>query len=675
MAKIEKVRNIGVVAHIDAGKTTVTERFLFYSGKIHKIGEVHEGDTQMDWMPQERERGITITAAATLFTWRGHEMHLIDTPGHVDFTIEVERSLRVLDGAVVVFSAVDGVEPQSETVWHQADKFRVPRVAFINKMDRVGADFPAVVEEIRKRLGAKPAAVQLPIGAEDKHRGVIDLVRMKAVTFTGEETDPPEEGDIPAAMREEADAARERLLEAVSDVDDAIAEKFLEGAAISEDDLRAAIRRACIAVKLVPVLCGTALRNKGVQLLLDAVVDYLPSPVEVPPIEGVDPKHPEKKLSRPPDNKAPFAALAFKIAMDEGRKVVYLRIFSGTLRPGDDVYNVRAAQNEKVARLFQVHADKRERIERAGAGMIVAAMGLKHATTGDTLCATTAHILLERIDTYEPVISLAIEPETSSDKEKLDLGLGKMVEEDPTFRVNEDTETGQIIIRGMGELHLEIIVDRLTREYGVKARVGRPQVVFRETIGKAAEEAAKFERKLEEEQIYGSAKVRVAARPRRSGNLFSIKLPEFPPVPPHIAAAALQGVKEAAQSGAQGFPLEDIEVVVTGVDIREGASPETGTKIAASEAFRRACAAADPKLLEPIMAVEVVVAEEFLGGVIGDLNQRRGRIEDVGTRGEKRVISAKVPLQKMFGYSTDLRSLSQGRATYTMTFAEYDSWG
>jgi elongation factor G len=676
MAKIDKVRNIGVVAHIDAGKTTVSERFLFYSGKTHKIGEVHTGDTQMDWMPQERERGITITAATTVFVWKGHEIHLIDTPGHVDFTIEVERSLRVLDGAVVVFSAVDGVEPQSETVWRQADKFHVPRVAFVNKMDRVGADFDAVVEQIRTRLGARPAPVVLPIGAEDRHEGIVDLVAMKAITFTGEEADPPQVGEIPGELADAAAAARETLVEIVADGDDAIAEKFLEGQAISNDELRAALRKATIACKLVPVLAGTALRNKGVQPLLDAVVEYLPSPVELPPVHGVNPKKPEEKLERKPDDKAPFSALAFKIAMDEGRKVVFLRIFSGTLHPGDEVLNVRVGQNEKVARLFQLHADKRERIERAGAGMIVAAMGLKHATTGDTLCTSQAPILLERIDTYEPVISLAIEPETNADKEKLDLGLSKMVEEDPTFKVHEDPETAEIIIRGMGELHLDIIVDRLRREYGVKCRVGKPQVVLRETLSRAAEAEAKFERKLEEDHLFGQVKVRVAPRPRKAGSVFQARLPELPVVPPPIVEAALTGVREAALAGPKGgYPLEDIEVTVLGVTLHEGANVLVGTKIAAGEAFRRAAADADPSLLEPIMQVEVVTPEEFLGGAIGDLNARHGRIEDVGSRGLQRVIAAKVPLQKMFGYSTDLRSLSQGRATFSMQFAEYDSWG
>ena len=693
MAKIEKVRNIGIVAHIDAGKTTVTERMLFYSGKIHKIGEVHEGDTQMDWMPQERERGITITAATTMFTWRAHEVHLIDTPGHVDFTIEVERSLRVLDGAVVVFSAVDGVEPQSETVWHQADKFKVPRLAFVNKMDRVGADFDGVVAQIKKRLGMQPAPIQLPIGSEDKYEGLIDLVRMKAVIFTGEETDTPEESEIPAELRDAAQAAREQLIEAIADIDDAIAEKFLEGVEIPEADLKAALREGTLAVAIVPVLCGTALKNKGVQTLLDAVIDYLPSPVEVPPIEGVVPRTkfgkdknlpddaPLEKASRPPDDKAPLAALAFKIAMDDGRKVVYLRIFSGTLRPGDDILNVRVGQTEKVARLFQVHADKREKIDKAGAGMIVAAMGLKHATTGDTLCSPQAPILLERIDTYEPVISAAIEADSPSDKEKLDFGLVKMVEEDPTFRVHDDVETGQTIIRGMGELHLAIIADRLAREYGVKARTGKPQVVFRETIGKAAEHDAVFERKGDDGPgLYGHVKVRVAPRARRAGNTFATKLPELAPglpsVPAVLAQAALAGATDAAHSGpVGGYPLEDVEVTVIAVEHKEGVGNiEVGTKIAAAEAFRRACAEADPKLLEPIMLVEVVTPEEFLGAAIGDLNARRGRIEDVGARGPQRVIAAKVPLQKMFGYSTDLRSLSQGRATFTMQFAEYESW-
>ena len=675
VAKLDTVRNIGVVAHIDAGKTTVTERMLFYSGRIHKIGEVHQGETQMDWQDQERERGITITAATTAFPWAGHEIHLIDTPGHVDFTIEVERSLRVLDGAVVVFSAVDGVEPQSETVWHQADKFRVPRLAFVNKMDRVGAEFDSVVKEVRDRLGAHPAPIQLPIGAEDSFTGVVDLVAMRAITFTGGEADPPTVGAIAAELEDAAKGAREKLIEALADVDDAIAEKFLEGQAIETDELTSALRRATIAGKIVPVLAGTALRNKGVQPLLDAVCAYLPSPLDVPPVTGVDPKNPETTLRRSPDDKQPFSALAFKVAIVEGRKVVYMRVFSGVLKAGEDVLNVRENKKEKIARLFQVHANKRERIERASAGMIVAAMGLKLATTGDTLAAQNAPILLERIDTYEPVIAAAIEPETLSEKDKLDQSLAKLADEDPTFKVHEDPETGQTIIRGMGELHLEILVDRLGREFGSPAKIGRPQVVFRETVGRTGEATGKFERQTDTEFVFGQVRARVAPKERHSGCTFELDLPEEPPTSPVLAAAALEGVRQAAVSGPLGgYPLEDIAVTVLSVETREGATGDVGVKIAASEAFRRACTEAAPRLLEPIMEVEVVTPEESLGPVIGDLNQRRGRIEDVGSRGEKRLVSARVPLQKMFGYSTDLRSMSQGRAVFSMQFSSYESW-
>ncbi len=494
MAKIDLVRNLGVVAHIDAGKTTVSERFLFHSGKIHKVGEVHDGETEMDWMDQERERGITITAAATTFEWKKHEIHLIDTPGHVDFTIEVERSLRVLDGAVVVFCGVAGVQPQSETVWHQADKFRVPRLAFINKLDRVGASFPAVVADIRERLGANAVAVQLPIGTEEAFSGCIDLVAMKALMFSGEVTETPDIEEIPADIAAAAADARDQMIQALADLDDAIAVPYLDGKELTEAELKAAIRKATIAVKLVPVLGGTALRNKGIHPLLDAVIEYLPSPADVPPVTGVDPRNTAEKLVRMPKNNEPFAALAFKIAMDEGRKVVFLRIFSGTLEAGDEVLNVRTNKKEKVARLFRIHAAKRERLDKAVAGEIVAAAGLKDATTGDTLCDPKAPILLERIDTYEPVISQAIEAENAAAKERLDFALGKMVEEDPTFRVKDDADTGQTIISGMGELHLEIIVDRMKREYGVQARAGKPQVVFRETVLADGEGHATFER-------------------------------------------------------------------------------------------------------------------------------------------------------------------------------------
>ena len=680
-SKMSRVRNIGIVAHIDAGKTTVSERFLFYSGRIHKIGEVHEGEATMDWMPQERERGITITAAATSFTWDNHDIHLIDTPGHVDFTIEVERSLRVLDGAVVVFDGVSGVEPQSETVWRQADKFRVPRICFINKMDRAGADFGAAVTEIRERLGAKPIPIQLPIGAEDRFTGLIDLVRMRALYFSGDEEEGAREDDIPAAMADEVAAARDKLIEAAADVDDGIASSFLEGTPIEEAVLKAAIRKATIDCKIVPVLAGAALRNKGVQPLLDAVVDYLPSPLEVPPMKGTVPGT-EEPATRAPDDAAPFSALAFKVAMDEGRKAVYLRIYSGVLKPGDDVQNARTRKNEKVARLFSVHANRRERIERAVAGSIVVAMGLKDAGTGDTLASPKAPIIFERIDIYEPVIARAIEPKSQAEKEKLDFALAKMADEDPTFRWHEDAETGQTIIRGMGELHLDIIVDRLRREYGVEANVGRPQVVHRETLAKTAEAEARFERVVEDETLFGHARVRVAPRPRGAGNVLKMELARTAPTPgiklvetpQAILDAAMDGAREAMRSGPQGYPIEDIEVVITGVEFRPDASTPSGQKAAVGEALRQAWREAGTRLLEPIMRVEVTCPETNVGDVLGDLNARRAQIEDVGFRGEQRVITAKVPLRRMFGYSTDLRSATQGRATYSMTFDTYDAW-
>ena len=680
--KITRVRNIGIVAHIDAGKTTVSERFLFHAGRIHKIGEVHDGEAQMDWMPQERERGITITAAATSFAWRAHEIHLIDTPGHVDFTIEVERSLRVLDGAVVVFDGVSGVEPQSETVWRQADKFRVPRIAFINKMDRLGADFAGAVAEIRTRLGARPIPIQLPIGAEDKFTGVIDLVRMKALTFSGAETEEPVVGPIGDGQSVEAEAAREKLIEAAADFDDGIANAFLEGNPIDEAQLIAALRKGTIACGIVPVLAGAALRNKGVQPLLDAVCDYLPSPIDVPPVEGTVPGS-EEKVSRPPDDAAPLCALAFKVAMDEGRKAVYLRVYSGVIKAGEEVQNARTRKNEKVARLFSVHANRRERIERAGAGTIVVAMGLRDAGTGDTICAPRAPVLLERIDVTEPVIARAIEPKTQAEKEKLDFGLAKLADEDPTFRFGEDTETGQTIIRGMGELHLDIIVDRLRREYGVDANVGRPQVVHRETLAKAGTGEARFERVVDDETLFGHAKLRVAPRPRGAGNELRLELPKavvvpgaprVPETPQSIIDAAVEGAREAMRSGPEGYPVEDIEVVLTGIEYRPDASTPAGEKAAVGEALRGAFRDAGTRLLEPIMRVEITAPETNLGDVLGDLNARRAQIEDVGFRGQQRMIVAKVPLRRMFGYSTDLRSATQGRATYAMTFETYDAW-
>jgi elongation factor G len=681
-SKLARVRNIGIVAHIDAGKTTVSERFLFYAGRIHKIGEVHDGEAQMDWMPQERERGITITAAATSLEWRNHDIHLIDTPGHVDFTIEVERSLRVLDGAVVVFCGVSGVEPQSETVWRQADNFKVPRLAFINKMDRAGADYAAVVEEIRTRLGSRPVPIQLPIGAEERFTGIIDLVNEKALVFTGEEAEAPEEQPIPAEMVAEVAAARDKLIEAAADFDDAIANAYLEGQPITTAALKAALRKGTLACGLVPVLAGAALRNKGIQPLLDAVCDYLPSPTEVPPVTGHIPGT-EEVVSRPADDAAPFCALAFKVAMDEGRKTVYLRVYSGVIRAGDELLNPRTRRNEKVARLFSVHANRRERIERAGAGSIVVAMGLKDAGTGDTLCTSKAPIMLERIGIQEPVIARAIEPKTQAEKEKLDFGLGKLADEDPTFRFGEDPETGQMIIRGMGELHLDIMVDRLRREYGIEANVGRPQVVYRETVARPAEAEARFERTLDNETLFGHARVSVAPRPRGAGNVLRMALvrqdsppgaPRIPDPPPPILDAATEGAREAMRSGPQGYPFEDIEVVITAIEYRPETSSPPGERAAVGEALRQASREAGTRLLEPIMRVEVTSPEAHVGDALSDLNARRAQIEDVGYRGVQRVIIAKVPLRRMFGYSTDLRSATQGRASYSMQFEKYDAW-
>ena len=677
MAKLARVRNIGVVAHIDAGKTTVTERFLYYSGRIHRMGEVHDGEAQMDWMYQERERGITITAAATSFDWNKHEIHLIDTPGHVDFTMEVERSLRVLDGVVVVFCGVGGVEPQSETVWNQAEKFGVPRIAFVNKMDRVGADFDSVVEQMTERLGATPVPVQIPIGAEDNHVGLVDLIARKAHVWPNQsEDEDPRVEDVPPEMAEEVELARERMVEAAADVDDDLAEKYLEGEEIEPREIRQALRAGCLQNKLIPVFCGAALRNRGIQPLLDGVVDYLPSPLDVPSVAGVVPGS-DEQIQRQAHDKEPFAALAFKVQMEQGRKMVYLRVYSGTLQPGQEIFNVRLGKKEKVARLLQIHANRRERIKKCGAGSIVAAMGLKLAGTGDTLTAPDNPILLERIDAYETVISRAIEPRTLAEKEKLDFALAKISDEDPTFLVREDEETGQTLISGMGELHLDIIVDRLVREYKVEARVGKPQVMYRETISETGEGESTFSRKVEDEEMFGHARVRVEPLPRGGGTTFESLVPEEPYVPPVVLEAAMEGLRDAASSGVEsGFPLADVKVVLLETKLSEGgAAKPVGYIVAAGEAFRRACLAAKPRMLEPIMDVEVIVPDEFMGEVIGDLNSRGGQIEELGFRGAKRLVNGKIPMRQMFGYSTDVRSLTQGRATFTMQFAKFDTAG
>ncbi len=689
--KLDKVRNLGIVAHIDAGKTTVSERFLYYSGRIHKIGEVHEGETQMDWMPEERERGITITAAATTFSWAGHELHLIDTPGHVDFTIEVERSLRVLDGAVVVFSAVDGVEPQSETVWRQADKFHVPRLAFINKMDRVGADLVNVLDQMRTKVGARPALMQWPIYAEvasvstdAEFLGAVDLLTMTEFHYTGDQSDEPESRELAPERQDVAARWRDALIEAVADVDDKIAEMYLAGETIELDVLKAAIRRATIAQKIVPVFCGAALRNRGIQALLDGVVAYLPSPLDVPPVQGVRPGS-EELVTRHADDKEPLTALAFKVAMFEGRKTVFVRIYSGKLAAGDDVFNVRTGKNEKASRLFLVHADRREKLDEAGAGMIVAVMGLKDAATGDTLCKPGSPLLLERIDTYEPVISSAIELVSGADKDKLEQGLAKLTDEDPTFRVRTDEETGQLLISGMGELHLEIMHDRLAREYGVQTRLGRPQVMYRETVMRDATADGSIERinpDNETEVIFGEATVRVRPLPRGKG---LVVLDQVPPPPadmpgplrakyPIAQKAAREGLTEAVRMGPNGYPMEDVEATLLSITPRDDVKTDVGWRIAAQTALRKAISQAQPAQLEPIMDVEIVTPEEFLGDVLGDLASRRAAIEDVGVRGPARAIVAKLPLRALFGYATAVRSASQGRATFTMKFSRFDAW-
>ena len=682
MAKLERVRNIGVVAHIDAGKTTVTERFLYYSGRIHRMGEVHDGEAQMDWMPQEQERGITITAAATSFDWepgswdqrppavRGqHEIHLIDTPGHVDFTMEVERSLRVLDGVVAVFCGVGGVEPQSETVWNQAEKFGVPRIAFVNKMDRVGADFWRVVQEVEERLGAKTAALQIPMGAEDSFKGVVDLVLMEGIVWEGK-GEEPHRVPIPDDLQQAAEEAREKLVEVAAELDEELMDAYLEEQPMEPAQIHAALRKGCIDNTIVPVFCGSALRNRGVQPLLDAVVAYLPSPLDVPPMSGIVPGSGEEQIRKPHD-KEPLAALAFKVKMEQGRKMVYLRIYSGTLEPGAELLNVRQGKKEKVARLLKIHANRKERIKKCGAGSIVAAMGLKLAATGDTLTTEDHPLLLEQIDAYEPVISRAIEPRTQAEREKLDFALEKMTAEDPTFLVREDEETGQTLISGMGELHLDIIVDRLLLEYKVDARVGKPQVMYRETVKREGSAESTFQRQADDELIFGHARVKVEPLGRSAGVVFEPAVPAEPPVPESVLEAAMEGLNTAASTGESGYPLTDVKITLLATNLPEATSREVGYTVAAGEAFRRACGEAGSQLLEPIMDVEVIVPEEFMGEVIGDLQSRGGQIEDLGYRGDKRLVRCKVPMRVMFGYSTAVRSLSQGRANFTMQFAKF----
>ncbi|MFQ5682884.1 MAG: elongation factor G [Candidatus Binatia bacterium] len=670
---LNKTRNIGIMAHIDAGKTTTTERILYYTGINYKIGEVDEGTATMDWMVQEQERGITITSAATTCLWRDHRINIIDTPGHVDFTIEVERSLRVLDGTVAVFCSVGGVEPQTETVWRQADRYKVPRIAFINKMDRLGADFFRVVRMIQDRLGARPLPLQLPIGAEDHFQGIIDLLQMKAILWQEESLGAKYQvGPIPEDLVGQAEEYREKLLETVSDCDEPIMEKYLDGREITETELRKAIRKAGLELKVVPLFCGAAFKNKGVQPLLDAVVDYLPSPLDVPPVVGKHPGSQEEEVRLPEDN-APFSALAFKIVTDPFvGTLTFFRVYSGALFSGSSIYHSTKSRRERVGRLLKMHANKREEIKEVYAGDIAAAVGLRTATTGDTLCDETHPIILESIEFPEPVISIAIEPKSKADQEKLGLSLQKLTTEDPSFRVRTDEDTGQTIISGMGELHLEIIVDRLLREFNVRANVGKPQVAYKETVRKAVETEGKFIRQTGGRGQYGHVNIKLEPQPAGEGFEFRDAI-KGGSIPREYIPAVEKGIREATESGAMaGYPVVDVKVTLLDGSYHDVDSSEIAFKIAGSMAFKDAISKARPVLLEPIMAVEVVMPEEFMGEVIGDISSRRGKVLGMNSRPAAQVVEARVPLAAMFGYATELRSMTQGRATYTMQFSHYE---
>jgi elongation factor G len=672
-APLDRTRNIGIMAHIDAGKTTTTERILYYTGMTHKMGEVHEGAATMDWMEQERERGITITAAATTCFWRDHRINIIDTPGHVDFTIEVERSLRVLDGAVAVFDSVQGVEPQSETVWRQADKYQVPRIAFMNKMDRVGADFYFSVQTIIDRLGANPVPIQIPIGRESEYRGSIDLITMKAYVYDDETLGAKYKvEEIPADLVDKAKEYREKMLEAVAEFDDHVMEKYLNGQSLTEEEIRRVVRAGAITLKVTPVLCGSAFKNKGVQQLLDGVVDFLPSPVDIPAVKGLDPNT-GKEVERKPSDTEPFSALAFKIMSDPfAGQLTYFRVYSGTLKTGTPVLNVTKGTKDRIGRLLKMHANKREEIDAAHAGDIVAAVGLKGATTGDTLADEKQPVLLEVMKFPEPVIAMAIEPKTKPDQEKMGFALQKLAQEDPSFRVRTDEETAQTIIAGMGELHLEIIVDRLLREFKVEANVGKPEVAFRETIRRKAEAESKYIKQTGGRGQYGH--VVLTVEPSESGKgLEFVNKVVGGAIPKEYIPAIEKGVKERMENGViAGYPLRDIKVTVIDGSYHEVDSNEMAFKIAGSMGFSDACKKADAVLLEPIMKVEVLVPQEFMGDVIGNLNGRRGKVQGMKVRAGAQAIEASVPLMEMFGYATDLRSRTQGRATYSMEFDRYD---
>jgi elongation factor G len=670
--KIQQIRNIGIIAHIDAGKTTVTERILYYTGRSYKMGEVHDGEAVMDWMPDEQERGITITSAVTACPWNNYEIHIIDTPGHVDFTIEVERSLRVLDGAVGVFCAVGGVEPQSETVWRQADKYRVPKLAFVNKMDRIGADFFGAVQMMKSRLKANPLILQLPYGSEDTFAGIIDLIAMKTVVWDDDTLGATfRDETIPASYEQQARTYRERLIETLADVDDGIMEAYLSEAPIDQGMLNAAIRRATIDMKLVPVLCGSALKNKGIQPLLNAIVNFLPSPADVPAIRGIHPDTGETVVCPPAENK-PLAALIFKVSMMEGRKLSFVRVYSGKLEAGKDAYNPSRKTKEKLSRLLRMHANKRERIDVAVAGSIVGVMGLKESATGETLCAREKPVLLENIDVYEPVISVAVEPKSHSDQEKLQEVLNKFLGEDPTLRIRQDEDTGQMILSGMGELHLEVIISRMRREYNTQVNVGKPQVVYRESIEQTSEAEAVFDREVAGQRHFGRVRVRLAPLSRGTGNRFVNKTgPDS--VPEHFIPAVQRGVMEALSSGVlMGYPVVDVEATLFGGGFNESQATELAYQVSAAMACKEALAGGNSYLLDPIMKVEVIVPEEFMGEVIGDLNSRSGKIESIAPRMGVQTIRATVPLVQMFGYSTSLRSATQGRGTFSMHFSHFD---
>lgn len=669
---LTNVRNIGIMAHIDAGKTTTTERILFYTGRVHRMGEVHEGSAAMDWMVQEQERGITITSAATTCVWRECIINIIDTPGHVDFTIEVERSLRVLDGAVAVFCAVGGVEPQSETVWRQADNYSVPRIAFVNKMDRVGADFLNVVGMIRERLGANAVPVQVPIGAEESFKGVVDLVEMNAVIYKDDLGREREVVDIPEGMFSEAESAREHLIESLADLDDQVMEAYVEGRPISSDKLKSAIRAATLSNKLVPVLCGSAFKNKGVQLLLDAVVDYLPSPSDLPPVTGFLPDTGEQIVRAVSDDE-PFSALAFKIMVDPYvGKLAYFRVYSGSLKAGSYVYNATKGRRERIGRILRMHANSREEMSEVFAGDIVAAVGLKDTGTGDTLCDEHNPIVLESLDVPEPVISVAVEPKTKADEDKLSLSLTKLAEEDPTFKVRIDEETGQTIISGMGELHLEIIVDRLLREFKVQANVGKPQVAYRETITKSVKAEGRFVKQTGGRGQYGHCLIEFVPLGPDAGFEFENRIVGGA-IPKEYIPAVEAGLREAMTTGViSGYPMLGIRAILYDGSYHEVDSSELAFKMAAAMALRDGCKRAEPVLLEPVMSVDVVVPEEYLGDVMADITARRGRVLGMEQRANSRVVHAIVPLSEMFGYATDLRSATQGRATYSMRVHGYE---